>query len=931
MKKAWIKLGACALALMMAMVFAGCEGPRGPAGEQGPPGAVVIPHIVNGYWYAGDDRLGRATGEPGSMPEIRGNYWYINGENTGVLVVWSTWRAPRQPVADGVFDGVGTGFVQNHEIVVRTTFLNNRIVRIIIQEHRERVPLMYTVEELFLPRMIATQSLGGFADIISGATITSMGVRDAVADSIARAGGDASEWREPFPRDNRTRRLPADGTEFDVIVVGLGGAGVTAYLRAANLGATVFGIEYAGMIGGSTITASAPTFVHAGREAAFTTGWEIKTRLAHPNMIEYDSLYGTYQHRGHGKMASWRDFLIEGRASRRFLEHIGLATASPTNNVTAVGGGMSGGGWGGAATGIVAGIVQPGGGPRLVHWNRLMHEASRLQPGSSFMTELRGDELILVRNGDDYEILGVRATHLPTGRRYEIMGRSVIVGTGGFIGCTTTQNRYWGGMNFQHIAFPHTGAGIRMGIQAGGATYNIEAGPTNHNSWLHNAVRLPNFVGTGGHNLRNVAPVRWHPDAAAAGHGTPTAASIDNSESLMVQQLYTLFALGDRDGALQIGLHDAPHWAQHDMWSDLIQPHALRRDRLLAAPFNHPSNVVHGGAGLRFNDETRLSGYNTARITGYRVGGAWAAIFSEYCLRRIALGNNTAVANRISPTQLAPTSTASHIYGGRVGAIVPRLGLSGNNYLYTQLENIIDNGVLSLNAVRGGNLAQLAAELVRVGGSNVSAAVMEDRLRNTITVFNSHRRGENLVYGWRPNAGGSNLLISYGTMPYAVARINTGPQYGAGEMRYMDPFGRACFLDWDIDLEGPFVAILMRKRPYGTGGGLDVNTNMQVLRAEIRNPQGVVQLREDRSSHYSQYIWGPIRGLYATGYDSLGVLQNYRNNYIGMGGPAMGWAFHSGRVAADHAVLEFLNRVPHPDAWFDDGDRPGDIHFDRPF
>ena len=62
---------------------------------------------------------------------------------------------------------------------------------------------------------------------------------------------------------------------------------------------------------------------------------------------------------------------------------------------------------------------------------------------------------------------------------------------------------------------------------------------------------------------------------------------------------------------------------------------------------------------------------------------------------------------------------------------------------------------------------------------------------------------------------------------------------------------------------------------YTTGGALDVNEDMQVLRAD-----GVT----------------PIEGLYAVGTDSMGVLMTNQEQYLDYGGAASGWAFTSGRL-----------------------------------
>ena len=45
---------------------------------------------------------------------------------------------------------------------------------------------------------------------------------------------------------------------YDVIVVGMGGSGVLSYCAAADQGATVFGIEAAGKIGGNSVCTYGP-------------------------------------------------------------------------------------------------------------------------------------------------------------------------------------------------------------------------------------------------------------------------------------------------------------------------------------------------------------------------------------------------------------------------------------------------------------------------------------------------------------------------------------------------------------------------------------------------------------------------------------------------------------------------------------------------
>lgn len=75
---------------------------------------------------------------------------------------------------------------------------------------------------------------------------------------------------------------------------------------------------------------------------------------------------------------------------------------------------------------------------------------------------------------------------------------------------------------------------------------------------------------------------------------------------------------------------------------------------------------------------------------------------------------------------------------------------------------------------------------------------------------------------------------------------------------------------------GPYYGIVGSSYCYSTCGGLDINTDFQVLLADGENPMG---------------------GLYAVGTDSMGVLFSEAKAYVTYGGAAQGWAYTSGRLA----------------------------------
>ena len=81
----------------------------------------------------------------------------------------------------------------------------------------------------------------------------------------------------------------------------------------------------------------------------------------------------------------------------------------------------------------------------------------------------------------------------------------------------------------------------------------------------------------------------------------------------------------------------------------------------------------------------------------------------------------------------------------------------------------------------------------------------------------------------------------------------------------------------------PYYGIVGSSWCYSTCGGLDVNEQFQVLRADDGQP---------------------IQGLYAVGTDSMGVLFSETKAYVTYGGGAMGYAFTSGRLVGANIAAD---------------------------
>ena len=93
----------------------------------------------------------------------------------------------------------------------------------------------------------------GAIDVVAGATITSNAVNQALAAALAEAGLDAGDFT-----GNGSASETADDQviDTDIVVVGAGGAGMTAAIAAANEGKSVVILESQAMVGGNSVRAT---------------------------------------------------------------------------------------------------------------------------------------------------------------------------------------------------------------------------------------------------------------------------------------------------------------------------------------------------------------------------------------------------------------------------------------------------------------------------------------------------------------------------------------------------------------------------------------------------------------------------------------------------------------------------------------------------
>ena len=141
---------------------------------------------------------------------------------------------------DGVWTGSGEG--RGGTIVVKMTVENHVITDIVVVSQSESSFAQDAINEV-VDRALEKQGLMSVeVDGVTGATLTSTGVIDAVNMAILAAQG----------KDPASKKRYTDGS-CDIVVVGAGGAGLTAAVEAASHGdLQIIVLEKQGILGGNT-------------------------------------------------------------------------------------------------------------------------------------------------------------------------------------------------------------------------------------------------------------------------------------------------------------------------------------------------------------------------------------------------------------------------------------------------------------------------------------------------------------------------------------------------------------------------------------------------------------------------------------------------------------------------------------------------------
>lgn len=163
------------------------------------------------------------------------------------LAVLSTLSAPTQTFAkDGVYTASEVG--RNGAINVQVTIKNDRIADVRILDWSETHPVADLTKTKLIPDIVQHQTVR--ADNVAGATLSSFAIKRAVEKCIKEAGLDVKKFRTPAPKVEQFTDTKTETA--DVVIIGAGGAGLSAAVTAAEQGKKVIVVEKNGYAGGNT-------------------------------------------------------------------------------------------------------------------------------------------------------------------------------------------------------------------------------------------------------------------------------------------------------------------------------------------------------------------------------------------------------------------------------------------------------------------------------------------------------------------------------------------------------------------------------------------------------------------------------------------------------------------------------------------------------
>ncbi len=152
----------------------------------------------------------------------------------------------------GTYEASAQGF--GGEVTVTVTVTEDEITEVVIKGDGETPSLGGVAVEQLGKAMVAAQAPG--VDVISGATVTSNAVIAAAAKALTQSGADIAALNASKKDRSVAGERKEETLETDIVIIGAGGAGMTAAISAKQAGKDIVLLEKMAYTGGNTTKAT---------------------------------------------------------------------------------------------------------------------------------------------------------------------------------------------------------------------------------------------------------------------------------------------------------------------------------------------------------------------------------------------------------------------------------------------------------------------------------------------------------------------------------------------------------------------------------------------------------------------------------------------------------------------------------------------------